>query len=278
MKAIILGSGGANPPPRPTCQCKICREARIGKESGYQSGASFFIFDQMALFNAPEEIGAQLNHCNIDMVKHLFLPDWDYQHLMGLRILERLNYDRVLDQPVWDPINVYIPSEPDPSGFFQRILERYQDDLGIINLVKMDDCRKIELEEMTVIPVKLDGQPGYYFIIYDSTGKIVYAPIRYKELSLISEAYDPQYFITPCFFWEDKEVLNRKILNKRLLKDHCTFEKMLQIGEEIRAKIIMVTHIEEDYGMSAHDLKVLSHVKFKYFPLKFAHDGMPLET
>jgi phosphoribosyl 1,2-cyclic phosphate phosphodiesterase len=273
MEINILGSGGINPPPRPGCQCRICKQARTEGAPFYRTGSSFFIYNESLLINTPEDIRQQLNRENIDMVENLFLPDWRPEHTLGLSILEKLNCDAVISAPIWDSINVYIPSEIGRQDFFHKLLRKYEDELGIIKTVLMSDCQILEIGALRVLPVKFDSADGFYFVIYDNGAKIVYVPSRYSELNPVSEAYDADLFIVPCHFWEDKTVFKREIVNSSI-KEEASFERVLNDAESFRARKIVVTGIEEDFGMSYRGLKILPDLKYKHWNLEFAYDGM----
>jgi phosphoribosyl 1,2-cyclic phosphate phosphodiesterase len=274
MEIIILGSGGVNPPPRPGCQCKVCREARARGVPYSRTGPSLFIFNESLLINAPEDIRHQLNRDEIDLVENLLVPNWKPECVSGLRVIENLNYDSVIDNPVWEAINVYIPSDKDPSGCFHKLLKKYRDDLSIINLIEMHDCEIMGIGNLNVLPVKVDAADRYYFVIYDGSRKIVYLPSRFNKFQPISEAFDADILIVPCYYWQDKTVFRREITNKAITSSKITFESMLETAENMRARKIMITHIEEDFGMSYRNLRALPAIKYQYFPMEFTYDGM----
>jgi phosphoribosyl 1,2-cyclic phosphate phosphodiesterase len=273
MEINILGSGGINPPPRPGCQCRICKQARSEGAPFYRTGSSLFIYNESLLVDTPKDIRQQLNREDIDMVENLLLPDWRPEHILGLSILEKLNYDAVSSAPIWDPINVYIPSEIGKQDFFHKLLHKYQDELGIIKIILMNDCQILEIGGLRVLPVKFDSVDGFYFVIYDNGAKIVYVPARYLELNPVSEAYDADIFIVPCHYWEDKTVFRREVISSSI-EEEASFEKVLNDAESIRARKIVLTGIEEDFGMSYRDLKILPNLKYKEWNLEFAYDGM----
>jgi len=270
-----LGSGGINPPPRPGCQCRICKEARKQGVPYYRTGPSLFIYDESLLINVPKDIRHQLNREDISMVENLLIPDWRPEHNPGLSILEELNYDFVIDAPIWDPINVYLPGRSPGQDFFGKMLGKYQSELGIIKLQEFNDCRIVQIGELNILPVRFQSSNGFYFIIYGKGGKILYVPVRYSELNPISEAFDADLYIAPCMYWADKTIFRRETTNEEIKKE-SSFEKMLDDADNIRARKIVVTCIEEDFGMSYRDLKILSELKYKHWDLEFAYDGMQI--
>ena len=276
MEIIILGSGGSNPPPRPGCQCRVCREARETGLPAARSRASLFVNDQSILISASADLRRQLNRENIDLVQNLVIPSWRYEHTAGLGELENLNYDIISDSAIWDPIQVYIPPEDDNTAENLQLLRKYQNELGIIDLIELRDCGQFSIGDLNILPVKIDNTDLFYFILFNNAGKIVYIPGRYKKFSAISEAADPDYFIAPCFWWEDSTVFKRPIINPSLFEKYSTFEQMLEEAGNLRAKKILLTHIEEDYGMSHSDMITLPTTKYDYFPLEISFDGQRL--
>ena len=276
MEIIILGSGGINPPPRPGCQCRVCREARDVGIPHARTRPGLFINDQSLLIGASPDLRNQLNRENVDMVENVIIPGWEHLYTAGLHELKNLNYDRVADSPVWEPIRVYIPPPDESAGASFELLHKYQTELGIIDLIELRDCGQFSIGNLNILPVKIENSGLYYFIIFNSEGKIVYIPGRYKQFSAISEAADPDYFIAPCFYWENTTVFKRPIVNSTMLNEYCTFEQMLEEAENLRAKQILITHIEEDYGMSHSDLQALPKAKYDYYPLDIAFDGQRL--
>ncbi len=274
MEISILGSGGINPPPRPGCQCRVCREARKRGVPYSRSGPSLFVFDESLLIGMPEDIRHQLNREEIDLVENLIIPNWKPECAGGVRVIENLNYDSVIDNPIWEAINVYIPAMKDDTNYFYQKLKEYRNDLGIINLIEMHDCEIMGIGNINLLPVKIDGTDGYYFVIFNGARKIVYLPARSNQFRPISEAFDADLMIVPCYYWEDKTVFRREIVNKEITASSITFESMLETAEQMRARKILVTHIEEDFGMSYRNLRALPAIKYQYFAMEFAYDGM----
>jgi phosphoribosyl 1,2-cyclic phosphate phosphodiesterase len=276
MEINILGSGGLNPPPRPGCQCRVCAEAR---ENGYpacRTGHSLFIYDESILFCAPEETALQINRENIDMVENLFLPSWNNEHLSGLRFLERMNYDRVIDNAIWKPVNIFLPGLPDDDHYVYSLLRYYEEYLGIVRLIPIKDCEKIEIGSVSVIPVRLESMDGFYFVLYDSGLKVVYIPSRFKTFKPVSEASNPGYLIAPCHFWRNERINRRPLVNFELRENQIRFEEFLREAESLQAHRIVITHIEEDFGLTFHELKKLPELFYRGSDIEFAWDGMRL--
>lgn len=276
MEITILGSGGLNPPPRPGCQCRVCAEAR---ENGYparRDSHALFIFDESVLFCAPDDIASQLNRESIDMVENLFIPAWRPEFIHGLSFLERINYDRVIDNPIWKPVNVYLPDLPEDDYYFYNLLKRYEEYLGIVRLIPMTNCSLIEIGQLRILPVKLEIENCIYFVIYDNDLKILYIPTRYREFSSISEVQNPDLLIAACHYFRNERINRRPLVNLDLRENQVRFEDVLEDANSLKADTIVITHIEEDFGMTFHELQKLPELFFPDKKIIFAWDGMRL--
>ncbi|MFB6254220.1 MAG: hypothetical protein ABEI06_06405, partial [Halobacteriaceae archaeon] len=68
MDITVLGSGGNTPIPMPTCDCRVCEEAREKGEPYARRGNSLFIHDENILIDVPELVWYSLNREEIDQV------------------------------------------------------------------------------------------------------------------------------------------------------------------------------------------------------------------
>jgi hypothetical protein len=55
MRVEILGSAGAIPTPRATCDCRVCAEARARGGPDARTGPSTFVHGPDVLLDTPEE-------------------------------------------------------------------------------------------------------------------------------------------------------------------------------------------------------------------------------
>lgn len=99
MKAIVLGSGGCTPIPRPGCTCPVCEEARHKGIPFARGGPSFFLENINALFDTPEDILHQLNRERIQKVDYIFYTHWHPDHTMGMRVVEQMYMDFLCSLP-----------------------------------------------------------------------------------------------------------------------------------------------------------------------------------
>lgn len=272
MKAIILGSGGIIPPPRPGSNTRVSNEARTKGIPYYRTGPSFYIKDVGLLFDCPEEIREQLNREGISDIKSVIITHWHPDHTLGIRILEQYNWDFVYKKPVRAPIKVYI--EQKQFEEFKKkscggFLEFYEEK-GIIKIIFFKPNDTLNFGSIKVCPIHIKKSQGYYFVITDNNRKIVYAPCEYHGLKVDPKTKNADIFIVHNLFWEDKSISPREIPPT----DEDSFEKMLEHAEEMNAKKIIITHIEETFGLGHDDLNRLLKKKFSKFNIQASYDGM----
>jgi len=93
MKIKIIGSGGCVSIPRPLCQCRICKEARIKGVPYARCGCSLYLEDLNLLIDTPEDINAALNHADVKAIDTILFSHADPDHTMGIRVIEQLKMD-----------------------------------------------------------------------------------------------------------------------------------------------------------------------------------------
>jgi phosphoribosyl 1,2-cyclic phosphate phosphodiesterase len=93
MEITILGSGGCMVIPKPLCQCRICKEARMKGVPYERTGPSAFIHDENILIDTPAESALQLNRSSIGHINYLIFSHLDPDHVEGFRIVEQISLD-----------------------------------------------------------------------------------------------------------------------------------------------------------------------------------------
>jgi Metal-dependent hydrolases of the beta-lactamase superfamily III len=99
MEITVLGSGGNSPTPMPTCDCRVCVEARAKGVPYARRGNSLFLHDADLLVDTPELVWHSLNREGIDAVEYIFLSHFHADHTLGLRTVQPLGIE---DLPVTD--------------------------------------------------------------------------------------------------------------------------------------------------------------------------------
>lgn len=274
MKLSLLGSGGVNPMPRATCFCKVCQEARLKGIPYARTGPSLFLKDANLLFDTPEEIRQQLNREKITRVKSIILTHWHPDHTHGLRVVEQLNWNFDAQKTYFPPINVYISKKQlalfkkMTCGSFLDFYERKK----MIKIIELKDKKPIKISNITIIPNIIKATDGFYFLIEQKGKKVVYAPCEYHFFKPNPKIKEIEAFIVHNLFWENKNISPRK----NNPADEDSFEEMLGHAKTFGAKKIILTHIEESFGLGHDDLnKKMKH----YYPednIIAGYDGLQI--
>lgn len=276
MKMTMLGSGGVTLTPRPSCNCRICVEAKVKGIPYSRTGTSLFIHDMNLLFDTPEEVRLQLTRENIDKVEHVILTHWHPDHTHGIRVLEQLNWSFPLNAPFGEPIKVYI------SKWQHETLKKYSCgsfldyyvEKKMISLVYWEDKQVLEFPTgIKITPYLIDFTKGFYYLIENKNSKVIYAPCEYHHLLPDPSINNVDTFIVHNLFWENPNVSPRK----RAPTDEDSFEQMLGHSDSFGAKNIILTHIEESFGLN-HD--ELNEKMRKFYPnhnIIAGYDGLKLD-
>lgn len=276
MKLNLIGTGGVSPIPKPGCNCNLCIKNRENLLSNYQIGPSMFVYDDNLLFDTPEEIRFGLNREKIEKVENIILTHWHPDHTQGIRIIEQLNYDEILNKPGGKPIKIYISEEQ------LKMFKKF----GAGNMLSFYESRKtckviyfehnvpIKFENNIVIPYYIEKTKGYYFLIEDiKTGKkVIYAPCEYCDLKVYDSIKDIDILIAHFLYFENKNIGSG--VNYSNSED--SFEKMLNDSKLMNAKKIIITHIEEAFRLGIEELNEAVKEHYKEYDIEFAKDGFKI--
>lgn len=273
MKMTILGSGGVALSPRPTCECRICREALLKGIPYARTGTSLFVHDSALLFDTPEEVRLQLTRERIKEVKHVILTHWHPDHTHGIRVLEQLNWNFATDQPFGEPIKVYISEwqhqklrEHSCGSFLDFYVKR-----GMIELVYWEDRQPLVLENgITITPYLVEYTKGFYYVIEQNNTKVIYSPCEYHHVVPDQTVRNVNIFIVHNLFWENPNISPRK----RAPTDEDTFEQMLGHADSFGVKDIILTHIEESFGLNHDELNAKMKQYYPDYNVVAGYDGL----
>jgi phosphoribosyl 1,2-cyclic phosphate phosphodiesterase len=272
MEILMLGSGGVSPMPRPTCVCRVCKEARDKGIPYARTGPSLFIKDINLLFDTPEEIRQQLNREKITRVDSIILTHWHPDHTHGLRVIEQINYNFDTRGNYFPPINVYISKKQRSlfkkmtCGSFLDFYERK----NMIKVIELKDKEPIVINNITITPNIIKKTDGFYFLIRQKEKKVIYAPCEYHFFKPNPEIKKVDLFIVHNLFWENKDFSPRK--NHPL--DEDSFEEMLDHAKAFEAKRIILTHIEESFGLGHDELNKRLKYYYPEYNIIAGYDGL----
>lgn len=282
MDITILGSGGNTSPPMPTCQCKICKEAREKGEPYARRGNSIFFHDENIMIDAPEQIWYSLNREDIKQVDYIFISHFHYDHILGLRVLQPLGIEDqpieqwigdlptlVMSQNTFEKINA-------KNGFLSNLIENWSD-IKIIN-----DGESMEIGSLKVSSIGSKIHPEeenqiFSYLFEDDRNKVLVSPDENKFLDLSRIPNLDLWIKETGLFQEDPE--GNVIMTEEAWKNdeelEITFEETLQQIKEVGPEKVILTEIEEIFKRSYDDFLELED-NYTELNLKFAFDGMQL--
>ncbi|MEM3731684.1 MAG: MBL fold metallo-hydrolase [Candidatus Bathyarchaeia archaeon] len=282
MKLIILGSGGATTIPRPGCQCKVCCEARVKGIPYARSSASMYIPDVKILFDTPEEIAFQLNREEISDIDYIFYSHWHPDHTLGLRIVEKM-YKFWLGKFVRGEKPVKKVKICALKSVFGDLKEKYGSFLDfyrasdLIETAELEDGQPFNVGDYKVIPFEVHGAyvTSTVFSIEVGGKKVIYAPCDAKPFPKDARLKNPNLLILGDVLPEGplKEGITIPIDNP-LRKELFSMSELLELMERLNVGKVILTHIEEEWGKSYDDYRVLE--KNYGGRICFAYDGMKI--
>ena len=278
MKIKILGSGGCRALPRPTCDCNICREARLQGEPYKRTGCSIFLEDEKLLIDTSEDIVYQLNRENIVSVENIMFSHWDPDHTMGMRVIEQLHDSSWLRTGAKNPINIMGLSGVEAEiRAIKNMFGSYFDYYEGKKLCKFSVGERFKVGELEIklYEVKSDIT-ATVFCFEKNDKKVIYAPCDIKPIPYDDGLRDADLLIIGAFY-PDSFKTNDKIFGTDtvLYSELHTGSEILKIKKDLGIKRVIVTHLEEEWKLSYDDYKRLE--KEYNDELEFAFDGMEIE-
>lgn len=280
MNLKIIGSGGCTSIPTPTCNCAVCKQA---KEKGFpysRTGCSLFIKDIKFLIDTPEDIKWGLINSKIDKINGISISHSDPDHTRGIRIIEEMNINW-LDTSKSKKVNMYLLPEvyEDINKWLFNTLNYFENKINVINkkLTNKFAINDVQITMVHNFPI-LEGKRKANICIYvieQGDKKVIYAPCDCKPLYDNELFYNADLLIMGC-------VIPSNIIknNEKLDKDHellktevHTLSAVKDIKNKYNIKKVIVTHIEELWGKSFDDYKILEK---DLDNIKFAYDGMDI--
>jgi len=283
MKIEILGSGGAIPIPRPLCKCKVCCEARKKGVSYSRMGPSVFVHDINLLIDTPEDIVHQLNRSNIFEVDYCAFSHWHPDHVMGRRVFE-MNYDWINIEPNNKLTKLLIPEGVKP-GFEEQLGTMKHFDffksIGIIDRTILNDNETYKIGDYRLEPIRLKEEYVYGYIISDEDKRVLVIMDELVGWEVPDNIGTFDLAIVPTGVFATNPITGKENISSDhpTLKSECTFLQTVDIIKNLKAKQIVLSHIEEADGLSYDDLLIVEKMYFdKGIEIKFAYDKMIIEV
>lgn len=277
MELTILGSGGCMVIPKPCCQCRVCREARLKGVPYERTGPAAFIHDENLLIDTPAEIAIQLNRCKVQQVNYLIFSHLDPDHVEGFRIVEQIALDfrswkAYLEKKVRLIVPEYLYDRLKKIQSAYGPLIDYYEDQGFVETKSFKSGIRIGDIDITAIGVDRGSQIAFIYVFEKQGVRMVYAPCDIKPFpEHRSEVADADLLvIQPGIFETGLKhgfVYPRHHISRTTL---YTFEETMELSYRIGSKRVLFIHLEE-YWNRSHDeyLRIA-----KDDPrIDFAHDG-----
>ncbi|MEM3783970.1 MAG: MBL fold metallo-hydrolase [Candidatus Bathyarchaeia archaeon] len=281
MELIILGSGGATTIPRPGCQCRVCVEARAKGAPYARSSTSMYVSEVNLLFDTPEEIGFQLNREGINDVDYIFYSHWHPDHTLGLRIVEKMykfwlsRFVRGDKQAKKVKVCALTKVMTDLENKYGDFLDYYKR-LGLTETVDLENASPFRIGNYRITPFEVSGSyvVSTVFLIEHGEKKAVYAPCDVKPFPQNLRLKKPDLLILGEVFPEGplKDGITIPEGNP-LRKELFSMEEALELIKCLEARKTIFTHIEEEWGKSYDDYKVIEK-QHQQSNIIFAYDGM----
>ncbi len=283
MKVEFLGSGGAATIPKPTCVCRVCLEARQKGVPYSRGGPSIFVHGPDILIDTPEDISHLLNRSSVKRISGAMYSHWHPDHVMGRRVWE-MNKDWRNWPPQNTCTNIYLPEQV-AEDFHQWLGSwdhfAYMQKEGLVRIHVIKDGQVLVLGDVTIKPFRLKENFVYGFL-FESGGKRVLIimdeligwkpPIDLRGVDLA---------VLPMGIVEVNPFTNERLIptNHPVLKQEATLNDTLAIVQELEAKKVILSHIEEMDGLSDDDLKKLEQkLHGDGVGLIFAHDALVVDV
>lgn len=283
MKIEFLGSGGAVTIPQPGCTCRVCVEARERGVPYSRTGPSLFVHGPDLLIDTPEEAKFQLNRAGLPHIPACVYSHWHPDHVMGRRVWEA-NKDWLHWPPQTYTTDVYLP---------QQVAEDFREHLGsweqfeymasreMVRLIVLRDGDTFPLGNVNVRPFRVAADYVYAFLLSEAGTRVLIAP---DELI----AWTPPEFVRgvdlavlPMGITEFNPFTGERLVPEEhpVLRTEATLDQTLEMVRALDAERVILTHIEEPFGLNYDDYERLGvKLRGKGYPVEFAYDTMVVDV
>ncbi len=287
MRIEFLGTGGATTTPRPSCQCRVCVEARERGVPYSRTGPSLFVHGPDVLIDTPEESNLQLNRAGIERIAGCFYSHWHPDHTMGRRVWETRNIDLRGYPAENDRTNIFLPAQvaqdfPERLGLQEHF--EFMTRQGTVQVIELQDGISVELSGVDITPFRLAEDYVYAFVLADDQTKMLLAP---DELHGWSPEMAPldltnlDLAVLPMGVTEFDVFTGERLIHPehRVLELEMTFARTLDVVRALGARHTILTHIEEMEQLSYDDLKRLERSpELSSLNITFAWDTMIVDV
>ncbi len=282
MDLTILGSGGNSPIPMPTCDCRVCEQAREKGEPYARRGNSIFVHDENVLIDAPELVWYSLNREGIQSVDYVLVTHFHADHTMGLRSLQALGMEDV-------PVTDFVGETPtllmshetydrviEDNTVFQHLAERWS------SIERLDDGESRAIGDLEVTHVSApirEGGPRTVsgFLFEDGATTVFVSPDENRHFDLDRLPNLDLWIKETGYFKEtpDGRPLVTPEAEENGLQHEMAFEESMDQVRAVRPDRTVCTEIEELFRRSYDDYRELA-ARYDDPNVEFAYDGMEI--
>ncbi|MGV8172425.1 MAG: MBL fold metallo-hydrolase [Candidatus Woesearchaeota archaeon] len=291
MKLTILGSGGFQTIPRPTCQCSICKIARKKGVPYSRNGPSMFVHDANVLIDTPKDIIQSINREDIKKIETILFTHWHPDHTEGMRLMEEITTDWSSKPPYTlknqhKPISVICPKElfvqlhNIHSGTAKPYFSWYEYN-DFIKEKNLPFSKSEIIKGISFSPIlinKNERLTTIAWLIQEKSHSVLYLPCDVKPFN-IQEKYlkNLDVFIVNSPWFESKNGLKKVDKAHPLREELFSMDELINLIEKHNIKKTVIVHIEEMWRLSYEDFKLMEK-KYKKYNIQFAYDGMKISV
>lgn len=287
MDVTLLGSGGNFPIPMPTCDCRICVEARERGLPFSRAGNATFVHDAKALVDAPEAIWRMLNRERIPDVEYVFVSHHHSDHVRGLRVVQALGREGF---PVSDWEKENPPTIVVSENTYQLLRRAHgivadYEDWGFAEFAFLNDGETMDCNGVEVTCHGWEMEPGGENLIFgfqfdDGESKTLVTPDEMKFLDTDRLPSDLDLWVRECGLFRtdpDGNPVFGDDLWEAETELEITFEETVEQVRDVRPARTVLTEIDELFRRSYDDFRELEG-EYDELNLRFGHDGMKLSA
>lgn len=245
--------------------------------------------DINAIFDTPKDIVLSVNREGIKKVDNIFYTHWHTDHTEGMRIVEEITASWS-ERPPFElknhshPINVLAPKQvikelkriKSPLGSYFDYFESQ----NYIKIKALEFGKEKVLNNIRITPIKnnFDGRvTSTSYLIKEDDKEAVYMPCDPKPFESLVFLEGCDLFLVSSPFIESKQGL-KKIPKTHPLRDELfSLEELIDLIKRYKIKRTVVVHIEEMWGLSYEDYKLLEK-KYAQYNIIFSFDGLRLKV
>jgi phosphoribosyl 1,2-cyclic phosphate phosphodiesterase len=260
LRIEFLGSGAALPLPLPTCDCRLCEQAR-GRGVPYsRNGPSIFVHGPDLLIDTPEDIIPGLNRASIKRVSAVTWSHWHPDHTAGNRLFESLNLNLGWP-PAFGCTPVYLPEGVNED--FDRYMGlgeqlSFHERRGIITRHIVPDGGSFTLGGVTVEPYRLPdpGVNACAFILTEGHKRVLIAPDELFSWEPDDSLGHFDLAVLAAGLFEFHPLTGERVIAAEhpILQRKATFRQTLDIARRLDADRTIFTHILAHPIVSYDDL------------------------